>query len=62
MRSICSKKIRALALKHALSAKARAGEITVVSVLAAKEAKTAALRSQFGKLAWTSADHRRRRA
>jgi len=49
------KKIRALALKHALSAKAKAGEITVVSVLAAKEAKTAALRSQFGKLAWTSA-------
>jgi large subunit ribosomal protein L4 len=49
------KKVRALALKHALSAKAQAGEITVVSAIAQKEAKTAALRSQFGKLAWTSA-------
>ena len=49
------KKVRALALKHALSAKAKAGEITVVDTLATKEAKTAALRSQFGKLEWTNA-------
>jgi large subunit ribosomal protein L4 len=49
------KKVRALALKHALSAKAQAGEITIVSALAANEAKTAALRTQFGKLEWTSA-------
>ena len=49
------KKVRALALKHALSAKARAGEIAIVSSVASKEAKTAALRSQFGKLDWTNA-------
>jgi len=49
------KKVRALALKHALSAKAKAGEITVVDSLATKEAKTAALRIQFGKLEWTNA-------
>jgi len=49
------KKVRALALKHALSAKAKAGEITVVDTLATKEAKTAALRAQFGKLEWTNA-------
>jgi large subunit ribosomal protein L4 len=49
------KKVRALALKHALSAKARAGELAVVSSVAAKEAKTAALRAQFGKLDWTNA-------
>ena len=47
------KKVRALALKHALSAKA--GELTIVSSVASKEAKTAALRSQFGKLEWTNA-------
>jgi large subunit ribosomal protein L4 len=49
------KKVRALALKHALSAKARAGEIAVVSSVASKEPKTAALRAQFGKLEWTNA-------
>jgi len=49
------KKVRALALKHALSAKAKAGEIAIVSTVASKEAKTAALRAQFGKLEWTSA-------
>ena len=49
------KKVRALALKHALSAKAKAGELTVVQTLATKEAKTAALRIQFGKLEWTNA-------
>jgi large subunit ribosomal protein L4 len=49
------KKVRVLALKHALSAKARAGEIVVVDQVAQKEAKTAALRTQFGKLEWSSA-------
>lgn len=49
------KKVRTLALKHALSAKAKAGELTVVQTLASKEAKTAALRIQFGKLEWTNA-------
>lgn len=49
------KKVRALALKHALSAKAKAGELVVVDSVATKEAKTAALRVQFGKLAWANA-------
>jgi large subunit ribosomal protein L4 len=49
------KKVRALALRHALSAKAKAGELTVVDTLAINEAKTAALRTTFGKLAWSNA-------
>jgi large subunit ribosomal protein L4 len=49
------KKVRALALKHALSAKAGAGELVVVSNVATKEPKTAALVAQFGKLDWSSA-------
>lgn len=49
------KKVRALALKHALSAKAKAGELVVVDNVATKEAKTAALRIQFGKLDWANA-------
>lgn len=49
------KKVRALALKHALSAKAKAGELVVVSSVVANEAKTAALKAQFGKLNWDSA-------
>ena len=49
------KKVRALALKHALSAKAKAGEISIVDTLATTDAKTAALRTQFGKLDWANA-------
>jgi large subunit ribosomal protein L4 len=49
------KKVRALALKHALSAKAKAGELSIVDTLATKEAKTAALRTTFGKLEWSNA-------
>jgi len=49
------KKVRQLALKHALSSKARAGEIVIVDQVTQKEAKTAALRAQFGKLEWNSA-------
>ena len=49
------KKVRALALKHALSAKANAGELIVVSNVVTKEPKTAALVAQFGKLEWTNA-------
>ena len=49
------KKVRSLALRHALSAKAQAGEIVVVDQLAPKEPKTAALRAQFGKLEWLNA-------
>ena len=49
------KKVRALALKHALSSKAKAGSLVVVDSVAKKEAKTAALRTTFGKLEWANA-------
>ena len=49
------KKVRVLALKHALSAKAKAGELSIVDNLVTKEAKTAALRTTFGKLEWSNA-------
>jgi large subunit ribosomal protein L4 len=49
------KKVRALALKHALSAKAKAGELVIVDTVASKAPKTAALRTSFGKLEWLSA-------
>ena len=41
------KKIRALALKHALSSKAKAGTLVVLDAATLKEPKTAALRGQF---------------
>ena len=44
------KKVRALALKHALSSKAKDGGIIVLDKATAKEVKTAALAKQFGKL------------
>jgi large subunit ribosomal protein L4 len=49
------KQVRALALKHALSAKAKAGELTIVDSLALNAAKTAALRATFGQLDWSNA-------
>jgi large subunit ribosomal protein L4 len=48
------KKVRALALRHALSAKAKAGEIVVLDAAVSMEAKTGLLKSQFEKLAWTN--------
>ncbi len=47
------KKVRALALRHALSAKAQAGEVVVLDK-AESNGKTAALRDQFEKLEWTN--------
>lgn len=47
------KKVRALALRHALSAKAKAGDLVVVDTVALKDAKTAGLRETFSKLGWT---------
>jgi large subunit ribosomal protein L4 len=44
------KKIRALGLKHALSAKAKAGTLVVVDSLALDTPKTAALRATFDKM------------
>ncbi len=48
------KKVRALALRHALSAKQQAGEIVVLDKAEAKDGKTAALRDQFAKLEWSN--------
>ncbi len=44
------KKMRALALKHALSAKARAGELIVLDKAEVAEPKTKTVRDAFGKL------------
>ena len=44
------KKVRALALRHALSAKAKAGEIVVIDKASADNGKTKGLRQQFAKL------------
>jgi large subunit ribosomal protein L4 len=44
------KKVRALALKHALSAKAKDGGIIVLDKTAVTEAKTKALQTSFAKL------------
>ncbi len=49
------KKVRALALRHALSAKARAQELVVLDKAEAKEAKTGALRKKLDKLGLQSA-------
>jgi large subunit ribosomal protein L4 len=49
------KKVRALGLKHALSAKAKADSIVVVEDAKAAEAKTKALKEKLGKLGLSSA-------
>jgi len=49
------KKVRALALRHALSAKAKDGGLVVIADLAAKDAKTKVLTAQFEKLGFANA-------
>jgi large subunit ribosomal protein L4 len=49
------KRVRALALKHALSAKAKADALIVVDELAAKEVKTKGLLAQFAGLGISNA-------
>ena len=49
------KKVRALALKHALSAKAKAGDLVIIDQATAEAPKTAALRAIFGKLGFSNA-------
>lgn len=44
------KKIKALGLRHALSAKAKAGSIVVLDEAKSKDIKTATLAKQFGKM------------
>lgn len=48
------KKVRALALRHALSAKAKASDIIVVDSLSATEAKTKTLSGSLAKLGLTN--------
>ena len=49
------KKVRVLALRHALSAKAKDGAIVIVDKASVKDGKTKVLAKQFGKLGWESA-------
>ena len=49
------KKVRALALRHALSSKAKAGSLIVVDNVTLADPKTAALRDQLGKIGVTHA-------
>ncbi|VAW22966.1 LSU ribosomal protein L4p (L1e) [hydrothermal vent metagenome] len=49
------KKVRALALKHALSAKLKSGDLIVLDKAEAKEAKTSALREALGKIELSNA-------
>lgn len=48
--SSLNKKVRALGLKMALSAKAKGGQLIVIDTLELKDAKTKALKAQLGKL------------
>ncbi|MBB4017679.1 large subunit ribosomal protein L4 [Chelatococcus caeni] len=49
------KRVRQLALRHALSAKAKDGSIVVLDAAAVNEPKTKALKERFGKLGLTNA-------
>ncbi|ACA14923.1 ribosomal protein L4/L1e [Methylobacterium sp. 4-46] len=49
------KKVRALALRHALSAKARAASLVVVDDVRLEDGKTKALKDRFGALGWSNA-------
>jgi large subunit ribosomal protein L4 len=49
------KKVRKLALRHALSSKAKAGDLVVLDQAALSAPKTAALKAQFDKLGLTNA-------
>jgi large subunit ribosomal protein L4 len=52
---VLPKKVRALALRHALSSKAKDGSLVVLDSAVLSVAKTAALRDQLGKLGVTNA-------
>jgi large subunit ribosomal protein L4 len=49
------KKVRALALRHALSSKAKDGSLVIVDTVSLKDSKTAALRTQLGAIGITHA-------
>ena len=48
------KKVRAMALRHALSSKAKSGDLIILDAATLKDPKTAALREQFGKLGFSN--------
>lgn len=50
-----TKKVRALALRHALSAKVKAGELVVLDKAHSSDGKTKGLKQQFEKLGLTNA-------
>ncbi|CAN1489830.1 RplD Ribosomal protein L4 [Caulobacteraceae bacterium] len=50
-----NKKIRALALRHALSSKAKSGSLVVIDAAELSDPKTAALRATFDKMGWKNA-------
>jgi large subunit ribosomal protein L4 len=50
-----NKKVRSLALRHALSSKAKSGSIVVLDVATLAEPKTAAFRAQLDKIGLTNA-------
>jgi len=49
------KKVRALALRHALSTKMKDGSLVVLDAASSADGKTASLRAQFEKLEWANA-------
>jgi large subunit ribosomal protein L4 len=49
------KKVRALALRHALSSKAKDGGIVVIEQASLDDGKTKGLKDRFGKLGWANA-------
>jgi large subunit ribosomal protein L4 len=49
------KKVRALALRHALSSKVKAGTLIVIDTAALDTPKTASLRARFAALGWKNA-------
>ena len=50
-----NKKVRALGLRHALSAKVKASELVIIDKADIKEAKTKAVVAAFAKLGWMNA-------
>jgi large subunit ribosomal protein L4 len=50
-----TKKFRQLALKHALSSKARSDDLVIVADVALAEAKTKVVKERFAKLGWANA-------
>lgn len=49
------KKVRALALRHALSSKVKSKELIILENVALKDAKTGGLKKKLAKLGWASA-------